>query len=109
MSVSSTVQSPNRERFLSKRATTLWIVAALVPLIAVFAFAVLQPLKVRPRIGLAPGYAFTDQNGALLTSEDLRGKITFYNFTYTGCTDPCPQTTATMAQIHSLVQGLDTQ
>ena len=109
MSVSSTVQSPNRERFLSKRAAIIWIAAALVPLIAVFAFAVLQPLKVRPRIGLAPGYAFTDQNGALLTSEDLRGKITFYNFTYTGCTDPCPQTTATMAQIHSLVQGLDTQ
>lgn len=109
MSVSSTVSTPNRERFFSKRATTLWIIMALVPLIAVVAFAVLQPLKVRPRIGLAPGYAFTDQNGALLTSEDVRGKLTFYNFTYTDCTDSCPQTTKTMAEIHSLVDRIDTQ
>ena len=111
MSISSTVsssnQEPNRDRLLSKRATILWIAAALIPIIAVIAFAVLQPVKVRPRIGLAPGYAFTDQNGRQLTSEDVRGKLTFYNFTYTNCSDPCPQTTDTMAQIHRLVEGMD--
>lgn len=113
MSISSTVSSsnrePNRDRTLSRRATILWIAAAIIPIVAVIAFAILQPVKVRPRIGLAPGYAFTDQNGLQLTSEDVRGKLTFYNFTYANCSDPCPQTTATMAQIHSLVEGLDMQ
>ena len=108
MSVSSTAAAKSPERGLSKRSTILWVAAALIPILAVIAFAVLQPVKVRPRIGLAPGFAFTDQHGVQVTSEDQRGKITFYNFTYTNCAQPCPQTTANMAEIRALVDRIDT-
>ena len=108
MSVSSTATAQKTEQGLSRRSTVLWVVAALIPIIAVLAFAVLQPVKVRPRIGLAPGFAFTDQHGNQLTSEDLRGKLVFYNFTYTNCTAPCPQTTENMAQIRALADRIDT-
>jgi protein SCO1/2 len=80
---------------------------ALIPILAIVVFATLQPVKVRPRMGLAPGYAFTDTAGAQVTSEDLRGKLVFYNFTYANCTDPCVQTAQTMAEIQKLVQGMD--
>jgi protein SCO1/2 len=112
MSVSSTL-APNKadpqqpKGFSFKRPAVLWVTLALIPLLAVLAFAILQPVKVRPRIGLAPGFAFTDMHGAPLTSEDMRGKLVFYNFTYAGCSEPCPQTTTTMAQIQELVGGMD--
>jgi len=96
------------KRFSPKQGAVLWILLALVPIVAVLAFAILQPVKVRPRIGLSPGYAFTDTNGATVTSEDMRGKLVFYNFTYANCSDPCPQSTKTMADIQDLVGGLDT-
>jgi len=107
MGVSSTLSSPKTEHTLSRRATILWVAAAILPIVAVIAFAVLQPVKVRPRIGLAPGYAFTDQQGVQLTSEDMRGKLVFYNFTCTTCGERAEQATATMAQIRDLAQSAD--
>ena len=80
----------------------------VIPLIAVLAFALLQPVKVRPRIGLAPGFVFTDQNGNQLTSEDLRGKFALYNFTYTRCAAPCPQTSETMQAVQEMTSQIDT-
>lgn len=108
MNVSSTLTPPKDERKSSQRSTVLWVIAAIIPIVAIVAFGVFQPVKVRPRIGLAPGYAFTNQNGAQLTSEDMRGKLVFYSFTYTGCQKDCPQTTETMAAIRSLSQKMDT-
>jgi protein SCO1/2 len=96
------------KRFSFKQGAVLWIVLALIPIVAVLAFAILQPVKVRPRIGLAPGYAFADTNGAQVTSEDMRGKLVFYNFTYANCSEPCLQTTKNMAGIQDLVSGMDT-
>jgi protein SCO1/2 len=96
------------KRFSFKHGAWLWIALALIPIVAVLAFAILQPVKVRPRMGLAPGYVFTDTKGGEVTSEDMRGKLVFYNFTYAGCGDGCPQTTKTMAEIQKLVRGLDT-
>jgi protein SCO1/2 len=114
MSVSSTElrqseRSPQRvpRRFPLPQGSVLWVVLALVPIVAVLAFAILQPVKVRPRIGLAPGYAFTEMRGAQLTSEDMRGKLVFYNFTYAGCQAPCVQTSTTMAQVQELVKNVD--
>ncbi|MFN8484446.1 MAG: SCO family protein [Anaerolineae bacterium] len=68
-----------------------YAVVALV-VVAVLAFAIGKPLRVLPRISLAPGFAFTNQNGMVRTSEDYRGKITLYSFAYTGCGAGCPQT-----------------
>jgi protein SCO1/2 len=62
-------------------------------------FSTARPITVLPRITLAPGFYLTDQNGEKFTSEDLRGQIALYNFTYTTCTDPCVQTSTVMAQV----------
>ena len=96
------------KRFSFKQPAVLWAILALIPIVAVLAFATLQPVKVRPRMGLAPGYAFTDMNGAQLTSEDMRGKLVFYNFTYANCSDTCPQTTKTVAEAQNLLREMDT-
>lgn len=112
MSIGSTIQphEPPHTRWLAnlRRPAILWSALFVIPLVAVIAFAVLQPVKVRPRIGLAPGFVFTDQNGNQLTSEDLRGKFALYNFTYTRCTAPCPQTAETMRQVQDLADQIDT-
>lgn len=89
------------------------IVRALYVLIGllvagVVAFATLRPIQVLPRITLAPGFTLTDQNGARLTNEDLRGQIVLYNFTYTGCAAPCPQTSQTMRAVQDRLGEVDT-
>ncbi|HLF91048.1 MAG TPA: SCO family protein [Anaerolineales bacterium] len=80
----------------------LFILSALL-------FATLQPIKVLPRVRLAPGFALIDQNGEILTNEDLRGQIILYNFTYTRCPAPCANMNTTMQAIQDKVEmmGLD--
>ncbi len=58
-------------------------------LVAIMGFAVVQPVKVVPRLGLAPGYALVDQRGERLTSETLRGTVAVYTFGYTHCGTGC--------------------
>lgn len=88
--------------------TLLWYLLLSLLFAGVMAFATLQPLKVLPRIGLSPGYALVDQDGQRLTSEDLRGKLVLYNFTYTACTQPCPQTGAAMQAIQAQLAEFET-
>lgn len=76
--------------------------------VALFAFAILRPIQVLPRISVGPGFALTDQSGQRLTSEDLRGQFVLYNFTYTSCQTPCPETGAVMRQIQQQLQEMDT-
>jgi protein SCO1 len=71
--------------------------------IVVLAFNIIRPIKVLPRISLAPGFILTNQAGEHKTSEDYRGKITVYNFTYGHCGDGCPQTSAQMAALRESV------
>jgi protein SCO1/2 len=68
-------------------------------LLGVMAFTIFEPIQVLPRIRLAPGYAMTDQTGARLTSEDMRGQITLYSFGYTHCGEACDAVNATMAGV----------
>lgn len=70
-----------------------------LPVVAVMAFVVFQPVKVLPRMQLAPGFALTDQDGQALTSEDLRGNITLYSFTYSHCPADCPPATARLREL----------
>jgi protein SCO1/2 len=58
---------------------------------------------------LAPGYALRDQDGNQVTNEDLRGKITLYNFTYSGCADGCVQTSGLLKTTQEWLKGVDTQ
>jgi protein SCO1/2 len=58
-------------------------------IVLIMGFAIFQPVKVVPRLGLAPGYTLTDQDGARLTSEDMRGAVALYTFGYTHCETGC--------------------
>ncbi|MGL4649330.1 MAG: SCO family protein, partial [Caldilineaceae bacterium] len=85
------------------------IAAVALMLFGLVLFVTVQPIQVLPRMTLAPGFSFTDESGARLTSEDLRGKITLYNFTYTGCTAPdCPETGSSMAAIQQRLASVET-
>lgn len=64
-------------------------------------FSTARPITVLPRITLAPGFFFTDQAGDKFTSEDLRGQIALYTFTYTICAAPCAATSDTMAEVQA--------
>ena len=86
----------------------LYVLGGLL-IAAVLAFATLQPIKVLPRIKLAPAFALRDQAGATLTSEDLRGQIVLYNITYTGCQAPCPQTAATLHTVQQRLGAVSTK
>lgn len=90
----------------------LWLALLALPLVLIalgaVAFAVFQPIQVLPRIALAPGYSLVDQDGRRLTSEDMRGRLVIYNFTYTGCGEGCPQTSAVMQQLQAALADVDT-
>lgn len=98
-----TLDSPNL-----KKPALLWGGLLAIPLLAVILFAVVQPIKVVPRIGLAPGFIFTDMYGRQLTNEDLRGQIVIYNFTTTSCEAPCIDTAPIMQALQEFVKQLDT-
>ena len=52
-----------------------------------------------PRIGPAPEFTLTAQDGRRLSLSDLRGKVLAINFIYATCADTCPMLTAKMARI----------
>ncbi len=75
-------------------------VLLLIITVGILAFAIFKPIRVLPRIRLAPGYSLIDQNGNVVTSEYLRGTLTLYTFTYTRCTSPqCQRTWKTLREI----------
>jgi len=51
------------------------------------------------KIGPAPAFALTDQEGKRLSLRALRGKVVAVTFIYTTCADTCPLLTAKMASI----------
>ncbi len=52
-----------------------------------------------PRIGPAPEFALTTQDGRRLSLGELRGKVVALTFIYATCADTCPMLTAKMARI----------
>jgi protein SCO1 len=89
-------------------AAIVYITLALA-VMAMVAFAIFQPLLVLPRIGLSPGFRLIDQTGTAWSNEDLRGHIVLYNFTYTNCTAPCPQSHGAMQTIQRALPTIDTR
>jgi len=53
------------------------------------------------KIGPAPAFALTTQDGMRATLAELRGKVVVVTFIYTGCTDTCPLLTAKMATLQA--------
>ncbi len=66
---------------------------------AALAFAILQPIKVLPRIRVAPGYALTDQAGESFTSESARGSVTLYSFAPLDCDSRCDEIFSTITEV----------
>jgi protein SCO1 len=54
-----------------------------------------------PRIGRAPAFTLTTQDGARLSLDDLRGKVAAVTFIYASCVDTCPLLTAKMAALQT--------
>ena len=75
--------------------------------VAAIAFAVFEPLQVLPRLRLAPGYAMTDQTGAVVTSETARGSVTLYSFAGPECAAGCDELAETVAAVRGAVGSLD--
>jgi protein SCO1/2 len=99
---------PARQGWPSIRpAFVVYSLLALI-VVGILAFATLQPFQVLPRMALSPGFALIDQAGNRLTSEDLRGRIVLYNFTYTGCTAPCPQTSQSLRAVQARLPQIET-
>ena len=80
---------------------------AAVIFLSVFAFVVFQPVQVLPRVRLAPGFTLTDQSGERLTSEDVRGRLVLYSFTYTNCPPPCGNIDATMEAVQDRLNEVE--
>jgi protein SCO1/2 len=54
-----------------------------------------------PRIGAAPDFTLTAQDGRRLALADLRGKVVAVTFIYASCTDTCPLLTAKLATVQN--------
>jgi protein SCO1 len=81
-------------------------VAALLLGLAYFVIA--QPVKVLPRMSLAPGFALLDQRGERLTSDDLRGSIVVFTFAPGTCGAECAAIHGAMADLARELDDLDT-
>ena len=85
----------------------LWYLLLILPILAVMAFAIFQPIQVLPRYSLAPAYSFVDQNGDKVTSEEMRGSLVLYTFAHSQCTAPCVPTSSTMAALQPALANVD--
>lgn len=54
-------------------------------------FVIAQPVQVLPRMGPAPQFVLTDQNGAWVSDADLRGKQLLVSIGYTRCASDCAE------------------
>jgi len=54
-----------------------------------------------PKIGPAPAFILTTQEGARLALQDLRGKVVAVTFIYASCADTCPLLTAKLAGLQA--------
>jgi protein SCO1/2 len=54
-----------------------------------------------PRIGPAPEFTLTNQDGSRFSLEELRGKVVVVTFIFASCTDACPLLTAKMVTLQS--------
>jgi protein SCO1/2 len=90
---------------LTKKFQPIYLLYGLLAfiIVSILSFSIFKPIKVLPRISLAPGYALTNQDNESRTSEHYRGKLTLYTFTYTNCDGDCPDVTSQMQDMRVLL------
>jgi protein SCO1/2 len=81
------------------------LIALATPLVLLWAFIFFEPVKVLPKIRPAPGFNLIDQDGRPFGTESLRGAITVYSVTYTGCSRPCPDQSARMVELQAALES----
>jgi len=92
-----------------ERESRSWSMASAVILVAftlchsVFAHADKDAL---PKIGPAPDFTLTNQDGRRVSLNDLRGDVTVVTFIFTSCSDTCPMLTAKLVGIQRRL-GMD--
>ena len=57
--------------------------------------------SVLPRIGPAPDFSLTAQDGGTVALAGLRGKVVVVDFIFTSCTDECPVQTEKLAAVQA--------
>jgi protein SCO1/2 len=73
-------------------------IVAITFLIAALTVAVkFATAEALPKIGPAPEFTLTRQDGKRLSLKELRGKVLVITFIFASCTDTCPLLTAKMA------------
>jgi protein SCO1/2 len=93
---------------VKKNKALLWIaIPGALLVVAVMAFAILEPIQVLPRIRLGPGFALTDQSAQPFTSEDVRGDVVVYSFGYAGCGDACAGMEETTREVRDRLDEID--
>lgn len=101
------IQQPKQTKLVNIM-TRYFYVLVILGAFGVVLFVVFQPITVLPRISLSPGFALVDQNNNQQTNEDMRGHITLYSFTYSGCEDDCINSTPLMEDVYAKVSQMDT-
>lgn len=87
------------QRGLRPVILAIWLpLAVLVPTAAV-AHGDEKPAESLARIGAAPDFMLTAQDGSTFSTTDLRGKVVAVNFVFTRCGEVCPLATDKMAGI----------
>ncbi|MBP7692688.1 MAG: SCO family protein [Anaerolineales bacterium] len=77
------------------------------PLLGVLLFVTFQPVKVLPRLQLAPGFVLVDQDGAPVTSDSLRGALTLYSFSYARCGGACESPAPLLGELQAALAQED--
>lgn len=72
--------------------------------ISTIAFAVFQPIKVLPRIRLAPVFNMVDDQGRSLSNVDYMGEFTLYTFFYSDCLPSCAGIFKTLGEINQSLE-----
>jgi protein SCO1/2 len=86
---------PAASRFLTAALLALTVVVTAPPVVA-------HPASNHQRlskIGPAPGFTLTTQDGGRLSLAELRGRVVVVTFIYASCADTCPLLTAKLAAL----------
>jgi len=83
----------------SRRAGSVAILIVLLATAQLTGVDAARDGETLPRIGPAPEFTLTNQDGQRASLSALRGKVVAITFIYTTCVDTCPLLTAKMASL----------
>lgn len=108
MEADTAIEPSGAESSTQRRRWWLWIaIPGALLVVAVMAFAILEPIQVLPRMRIGPGYSLVDQSGAGFTSEDVRGDVVLYSFGHAGCGERCAGMEATVRDVRDRLDEVD--